>query len=594
VFKLAVPIPASDKREFTIVLDQQFGGEHTIGRFRVKALTDFPAAITDIGKTDLMPLPIAKILLKAQRSAAEADELETYFLATVGADSFVLGGWRHQATKEVLDVTAMDFSALDDKTWKAQTWKDASNVNTESGYAYRRIDALKAYPAKLELKAAGDCELWLNGSRLVERKNASIKQTIKQSVFLRQGRNDLLLKVAAKNNKPVINFSLKPGIDETIGPLLSRTDLNAEESQKLVAWYGTFDAKWETLNAAVVAHKKDEPKATLTSFYQAKKNGKTYGKYDIHHLVRGNSDAKLKRATPGFMQVLVRSDDQEKHWLKDAPATEPRVAFANWITDEKDGAGSLLARVIVNRIWRQHMGKGIVASTSNFGQNGARPTHPELLDWLAQTLIDNDWSQKSIHRLILNSAVYRQGVATSKIGSELDPANDLLWTRRKQRIEGEIVRDRLLQLSGKLDTRMYGKGSLSLTDPRRSVYLTVKRSKLLPFLQLFDAPAAIEGKAERNETNSAPQALTLINSPFVRDMSAQLAKRVKSESSEDFIHTVYWQVLSRAPRAKELAYFSAFLSRQTALYESDKAAAEKAAIDFCQLLICSNEFVYID
>ena len=140
------------------------------------------------------------------------------------------------------------------------------------------------------------------------------------------------------------------------------------------------------------------------------------------------------------------------------------------------------------------MGRGIVASTSNFGTTGDRPTHPELLDWLAMTLIENDWSQKSIHRLILNSAVYRQGIATSDVGLSLDPDNKLLWTRRRQRIEAEVIRDRLIQMSGNLETKMYGKGTLSLTDPRRSVYLTVKRSKLLPFLQLFDAPTPSKAK----------------------------------------------------------------------------------------------------
>jgi hypothetical protein len=210
------------------------------------------------------------------------------------------------------------------------------------------------------------------------------------------------------------------------------------------------------------------------------------------------------------------------------------------------------------------------------------------------TLIDNDWSQKAIHRLILNSAVYRQGVATSPAGQNLDPDNRLLWTRRRQRIEAEVIRDRLLQMSGDLDTRMYGMGSLKLTDPRRSVYLTVKRSKLLPFLQLFDAPDAIEGKELRNETNAAPQSLTLLNSQFVRQMSAKLATRVKAESNEDLVDQLYWETFSRAPRPQEIGYLADFLARQAGLYEGDAKAADKAKVDLCQLLICSNEFVYID
>ena len=359
-------------------------------------------------------------------------------------------------------------------------------------------------------------------------------------------------------------------------------------------WHAPYDSKWKQLKADIDASKAKEPKPKLTEVYQARKNGTTYGKYTIHHLVRGNSDVKLEPANPGFMDVLMRPEVSDENWLKDTKEAEPRVAFANWITDEKEGAGSLLARVIVNRIWKQHMVKGIVASASNFGTTGDMPTHPELLDWLAMTLIENDWSQKSIHRLILNSAVYRQGVATSDVGLSRDPDNKLLWTRPRQRIEAEVIRDRLMHMSGDLDPRMYGKGTLSLTDPRGSVYLTVKRSKLLPFLQLFDAPDAIEGKEIRNETNSAPQSLTLLNSKFVREMSAKLATRIKADSNEALVTQLYWETYSRPPLPQELSYLAEFLSRQSNLYEGDAKASDKAKIDLCQLLICSNEFVYVD
>ena len=423
----------------------------------------------------------------------------------------------------------------------------------------------------------------------MKRLNGDFKQVDSRHVYLRKGANDLVVKLDTRNNKPRLNFVLKPGAGKETLTLLNKPELTKEESKSLAKWHAPFDAKWNELKVDVEASKAKEPKPKLTEVYQAKKNGATYGKYTIHHLSAA-IPTQPEPANPGFMDVDAAESDEK--WLKDS---KKRTASARQLDYRREGgAGSLLARVIVNRIWKQHMGRGIVASTSNFGTTGDRPTHPELLDWLAMTLIENDWSQKSIHRLILNSAVYRQGIATSDVGLSLDPDNKLLWTRRRQRIEAEVIRDRLIQMSGNLETKMYGKGTLSLTDPRRSVYLTVKRSKLLPFLQLFDAPDAIEGKEMRNETNSAPQSLTLLNSKFVREMSAKLATRIKADSPEALVTQLYWETYSRPPIPRELNYLAEFLSRQTNLYEGDAKAADKAKIDLCQLLICSNEFVYVD
>ena len=594
VFKLEKPIVLQKAVSLKISLDHQKNNGYNLGKFRLRALSDFPKSTDEIKGEVVVPQTIATILQKDSRSDAEAKTVRDYYLRTNATTPFESNGWRHLSTKEAIDLEAIDFDQLDETTWKAVDWRDNKDVTTTNGYAYRRIDSTRNFPVVLTLKVAGNAKAWLNGKPLMKRLNGDFKQVESRHVYLRKGANDLVVKLETKNNKPRLNFVLKPGAGKETLTLLNKPELTKEESKSLAKWHAPFDAKWNELKVDVEASKAKEPKPKLTEVYQAKKNGATYGKYTIHHLVRGNSDVKLEPANPGFMDVLMRPKVSDEKWLKDSKETEPRVAFANWITDEKEGAGSLLARVIVNRIWKQHMGRGIVASTSNFGTTGDRPTHPELLDWLAMTLIENDWSQKSIHRLILNSAVYRQGIATSDVGLSLDPDNKLLWTRRRQRIEAEVIRDRLIQMSGNLETKMYGKGTLSLTDPRRSVYLTVKRSKLLPFLQLFDAPDAIEGKEMRNETNSAPQSLTLLNSKFVREMSTKLATRIKADSPEALVTQLYWETYSRPPLPRELNYLAEFLSRQTKLYEGDAKAADKAKIDLCQLLICSNEFVYVD
>ena len=593
IFKLEKPVTSKEAVNLKFVMDQKFGGSHTIGKFRLRALSGYPKSVEELEGGATLPEGIASILTKESRTEEEAKKVRDYYIRNNTDAPFVAQGWRQLVTKEAIDLEKTDFNKLDD-TWKSMDWKDGKDINTSNGYAHRRIESTRDYPVVLTLKVIGNTEAWLNGKSVLTRENGNFKQDDVRHIFLKKGANDLVVKLDAKNNKPRMKFKLDAGLGNETLALVNKSELTDKDWAAVAKWYGPYEPKWKELKADIAASKAKEPKPDLTEIYQAKKNGTTYGRYTIHHLVRGNSDVKLDPAKPGFMDVLMRPDVDDAHWIKDPAKTEPRLAFAEWITDEQKGAGNLLARVIVNRIWKQHMGKGIVTSASNFGTTGDAPTHPELLDWLALELIKNNWSQKAIHRLILNSAVYRQGVAASMEGLSEDPSNNLLWTRRRQRIEAEVIRDRLLQMSGELDTRMFGAGSLKLTDPRRSVYLTVKRSKLIPFLQLFDAPDAIEGKEMRNETNSAPQSLTLLNSTFVRQMSAKLAKRITADSHEALVKELYWETFSREPRPEELKYLSDFLERQTNMYEGDKAAADKAKVDLCQLLICSNEFVYID
>ena len=221
---------------------------------------------------------------------------------------------------------------------------------------------------------------------------------------------------------------------------------------------------------------------------------------ETHFLRRGDPNQKEAVAGQGFLQLLTPLERQAR-WQTAPPADSRlsyrRTALANWITDVEGGAGQLLARVIVNRLWQHHLGRGIVATPSDFGARGEAPSHPELLDWLAIQLIDRGWSLKELHRLILTSAVYRQSAAINEAAIAVDPDNRLFWRHPRRRLEAEVVRDSILCVGGILDPSQYGPGTLDEASLRRSIYFTVKRSKLMPMLQVFDAPDGLSSIGER-------------------------------------------------------------------------------------------------
>ena len=190
-----------------------------------------------------------------------------------------------------------------------------------------------------------------------------------------------------------------------------------------------------------------------------------------------------------------------------------RRALAEWITDRQLGAGRSVARVEVNRLWQFHIGRGIVATPSDFGARGEPPTHPELLDWLAGELIAGGWRLKPIHKQIVMSAAYMQSAAANETNAKADPDNRTFWRHPTQRLEAEVIRDALLAVSGVLDPTMFGPGTLDPASRRRSIYFTVKRSKLIPMLTIFDAPDALGGVGQRPTTTVAPQALYLDEQP---------------------------------------------------------------------------------
>jgi mono/diheme cytochrome c family protein len=313
-----------------------------------------------------------------------------------------------------------------------------------------------------------------------------------------------------------------------------------------------------------------------------------------YFLQRGDTAQKDGVAAAGFLQVLMRHPEGTKHWDVPKPAGSHtsfrRAALANWLTDVNEGAGALAARVIVNRLWHHHMGRGIVTTVNDFGNLGDRPSHPELLDWLAADLVESGWRLKHLHKMIVMSRAYRLSGTADLADLKADPDNRWCARRPRRRLEAEIIRDNLLAVGGMLDPTMYGPGTLDESMKRRSIYFKIKRSQLIPMLQVLDWPDTLTSAAARPSTIVAPQALLFLNHPQVRKSAEGLAKRLKTEATPAaIVDRAYRIAFARPPSAKESSVSVAFLGRQGAV-----AVSEQTLVDFAQALIGLNEFLYVD
>jgi hypothetical protein len=392
-------------------------------------------------------------------------------------------------------------------------------------------------------------------------------------------------------------------------------DLSDPAVAKDAAWWlGRFDAKvgWEVAMLAAVEAK--EPKPELLNVYGAT-NGPWVitgnnqavksGSQDVFVLARGEVGRKKGKATPGFVLATIPADEAEQKLFSgpDAqPLPDTRLGLAAFLTDVTRGSGPLAARVIVNRLWHHHFGRGIVATPNDLGKQGDPATHPELLEWLANRLVENRWSTKSIHRLIVTSAAYRQSGAVSTAGHSHDPDNKLLWHRKPTRLEGESIRDSLLAAAGTLDTKMYGRTGLDVKVPRRSIYLTVKRSEPIGFLQVFDQPEPLQPVGARGVATVPTQALAMMNSPFVRAAAEGLAKRSRTAvglaptaaAGAAVIDYCFTAAISRQPSDAERKRFAQLLAAREQANGGSAAGRQTALADVCHLILCLNEFVYVD
>jgi hypothetical protein len=284
----------------------------------------------------------------------------------------------------------------------------------------------------------------------------------------------------------------------------------------------------------------------------------------------------------------------------DAPESERRSRLAQWITDPRN---PLPARVIVNRLWHYHFGVGLVDTPSDFGFNGGRPSHAELLDQLAADLVEHGWSLKAIQRQIVLSATYRQQARLDPVAAKIDASNRLLWRRTPQRLDAESVRDAVLAVSGELNPRMGGpsfqdfqlgseganiiftlSNAFGPATNRRSIYRTVVRAASYPLLESLDCADPSVSIPRRAVTTTPLQALSMLNNSFMRKAAAALSQRVEQDAGGDLdrqIERIYRLALGRGPTDPELD-----LAR--------KFAAEFGLTEFCLVIFNSNEFLYVD
>jgi hypothetical protein len=349
---------------------------------------------------------------------------------------------------------------------------------------------------------------------------------------------------------------------------------------------------------------------------------------------RGDHDQPKQPVTPGELSVLTQPEIEPFH-----PATVPsgstgrRLAYARWLTS---GKHPLVARVLVNRFWLQHFGRGIVNTPGDFGMLGERPTHPELLDWLASEFMAGGWKLKPLHRLMVLSAAYRQG-SRNDAAMSADPDGRLYGRFLLRRIDAETLRDSMIAAAGRLNPKPFGPpvsvgrdkvgrvivgmeekdangdvtkvASLGGEDFRRSIYVQARRKLPVTVLEAFDEPVMLPNCDRRNSTTVAPQSLLMMNDTFVLNTARDLAERLRKEVPGNARGQIAraWRILySRDPQEPDVARSLAYLAEQTEAiraYTAKQPPAKDApapdpALDalgsLCQVLFSSNPFLYVE
>jgi hypothetical protein len=378
--------------------------------------------------------------------------------------------------------------------------------------------------------------------------------------------------------------------------------------------------KIEACRAKIQALEKDRPQLARAYFlYEPSPKAPA-----THLLYRGKAGNPGPEVAPGLPTVLAAK--QPAFLTPDDRTSRRRLTLARWIASADN---PLTPRVIVNRVWQFHFGEGLVRTPSDFGIMGEPPTHPELLDWLTDWFVSHGWSLKRLHRLILTSNTYRMSKRWRPDYGEKDPENQRLWRFPYRRLEVEAIRDAMLAASGRLNPKMFGpsmypqvpKEALeSHSDPdkiwkpldekeasRRTVYAFIKRSLVVPMLEVLDLCDTTRSSARRAVTTVAPQALTLMNGDFVNRQARHFAGRLLREAGQDAARQVeraYRLALCRPPTATERTTMLRFLEEEAATLQAEAAekgnrlavgeARRRALVQMCRVIFNLNEFVYTD
>ena len=386
-------------------------------------------------------------------------------------------------------------------------------------------------------------------------------------------------------------------IEKTVTPSDTTRKL-VNENDIVALMPADVKTKHADVKAQIAALDQQKPRPLPTSLSIGERGRAPAPTYFLH---RGSQDSPGSQMTPGVLSVVSETEWTFPDPPPDAKSSYRRRGFAEWLTWKQN---PLTARVMVNRLWQHHFGEGIVRTPSNFGKMGERPSHPELLDWLALEFVDKGWSLKQMHRVMLTSRAYQMASTDIPANLAIDPENRLFWRAPRERLEAEVIRDEIMAVTGALDRTIGGPSIFPYIDPdlfeessrrtwrgkpdddpstwRRSIYVFLKRSIRYPMFETFDQPNLINPIDRRNRTTIAPQALILMNNGMVLTQSKIFAERLKKDAGED--------VARQVERAFQLA-----LSRPPDAFERKESIAfvQKAGLaDFCHAMLNLNEFVY--
>ncbi len=457
--------------------------------------------------------------------------------------------------------------------WKVQARKDpkltvnamARKESLEAGVLGRWVKYMEKPP---KLPAA---DAWLKLSNADEAKAIELADQLQQTVT--QAMADRGKKPLSKNNTDLLDglFGEKGVFTPSDGEL--NAQLPADKKQWL-----------ETMKTDLARLQKDDAARPLPIAHGLAEAGAT----DMKIFLRGNPAKPGPIAPRRFLQVVAGNDPPR--FTQGSGRLELAEAVAS-------SSNPLTARVMANRVWQYHFGRALVGTPSNFGKLGDRPTHPELLDYLASRLVESGWSLKTLHREIMLSAVYQLGSSRDEKNLTLDADNRYLWHMSRRRLDIEAWRDAMLAVSGKLDATMGGP-TMDLSagnNVRRTMYAKISRHDLNQLLRLFDFPDANITSERRGETTVPQQQLFVLNSPFVVDAAKALAARVQKESASDEtrVQRAFLLTFGRPPSEDEVRLAVAFLSGQDSSAEQQANRLTRWE-RLAQVLIGSNEFMYVD
>ncbi len=478
----------------------------------------------------------------------------------------------------------------------------------------------------------GELEVWVNGARALHREGflkryRELAPDADLAGVLREGANTLAVRCSNRVGGQYVHVT--PVRREELGrarPVelaFGRMPLSVEaalgvrrdarewlEERGAEVWSAGELAEWRDLRDRLQRAKQRE--IPIPRAFTAREHGADVPVLHVH--VRGNAAVPGAEVVPAFPAMLDPPLARVPEPAPGAKSSGRRRVLAEWIASSEN---PMTARVMANRLWQYHFGRGIVRTPNDFGGLGGGSTNPELLDWLAAEFVERGWSLKAMHRLIMSSSAYRMSTREDPLALEIDPANDLWWRFDLRRLTAEELRDTMIAMTGRLNPKMSGPSFFSRmpadalatsstpdsvwgTSPveetmRRSVYIKVKRSLTTPILARFDVADTDSSCAVRFATTQPTQALTMLNGEFVREMAALFADRLRAEAGADPTDQVRLALrlaLGREARADEVASHARFIEELRS--DTSDGDAVDALADFCLVTLNLNELAYVD